>query len=259
MSHFYTPTGEACHFQPTKPGAKNKTRPSTIADAKRLGLYPSVNGIIEVMDKPALTRWKLNKVCECCFCFTPKAGETPEAYQERIMEQAFQSADDAADLGTRIHAGIEAHYTGQPVAADVAEYVRNAVAKVDSLGLQVIESEFRTVSHEHGYAGTSDLACRKAGKSLIVDFKSTKTKPGRPVEAYESHEMQIAAYHRSYYGVSLPLAGINVFISTTEPGRVEVVEHTEQRLELAFGAFLSLCHVYRFLNGYDCRNGPQIK
>ncbi len=65
--HWYTTEGAAAHTQPTKKGAKNPFRATTIRDAKEQGLLPSITGILSVIDNPALNRWKMGKVAEYCY------------------------------------------------------------------------------------------------------------------------------------------------------------------------------------------------
>jgi len=54
--HWYTTEGAAAHTQPTKKGAKNPFRATTIRDAKEQKLLPSITGILSVIDNPALNR-----------------------------------------------------------------------------------------------------------------------------------------------------------------------------------------------------------
>ena len=49
--------------------------------------------------------------------------------------------------------------------------------------------------------------------------------------------------------------GANVYISTTEPNRVEVVEYTAQEMRDAFDMFLAACNIWRYANKYD----PRVK
>jgi hypothetical protein len=65
--------------------------------------------------------------------------------------------------------------------------------------------------------------------------------------------MQLAAYAATYWGeteIGRVLAA-NVFISTTEPGRVEVVKHANP--ERDWQAFKLLAAVWRYVKSYDPR------
>jgi hypothetical protein len=79
------------------------------------------------------------------------------------------------------------------------------------------------------------------------------------VEPYETQVMQIAAYIAAHWGIadgeSIPknAVGYNVFISTTEVGRVEVAEYDYQQLKEAWDAFKNCLALWRYVNGFDPR------
>ena len=85
----------------------------------------------------------------------------------------------------------------------------------------------------------------------ILDYKTRKTKPGEKVEAYDNQAMQLAAYGATYWGEeNLPrLLAANVFISTTEPGRIEVVKHPDVLRD--WQAFKLVASLWRYQKGYD--------
>lgn len=257
--HWYTVEGQAAHTQPTKKGAKNPFRGTTIRDAKEQGLLPSITGILSVIDNPALNRWKMGKVAEFCFNAPPIGDEEMEEYVATAISRALDEVSDAAELGTRIHADIEAHLKGQPAphAGPELDMAMNAIDKVHSLGLEIADSEFTVVSHEYGYAGTTDLAVTKGMLCGILDFKSTKTQPGEPITSKFGHLPQIAAYHVAYWCNGGPIkensVGYNVYISTTEPGRIEVVEYSAAEMREAFELFCAAAQIWRYKNGYDPR------
>jgi hypothetical protein len=105
------------------------------------------------------------------------------------------------------------------------------------------------VNNREGYAGTTDLLLCNG----ILDYKSKRTKEGEKIVPSDSHPMQIAAYIMAHFGTLDGKRGINVYISTTEVGRVEVHEYTEQELKSAWQAFLACCVLYRYVNNYDPR------
>jgi hypothetical protein len=257
--HWYTAEGLAAHTQPTKKGAKNPFRPTNIRDAKEQKLLPSITGILSVIDNPSLNRWKMGKVAEYCFNAPPIGDEQMDEYVANALSKALDEASDAAELGTRIHANIEAHLKGQPVpyGGPELEMALDAIDKVRSLGLDIADSEVTVVSHEYGYAGTTDLAATKGMQCGILDFKSTKTQPGEPVTSKFGHLPQIAAYHVAHWEngerIKDNAMGYNVYISTTEPGRVEVVEYSAAQMREAFEMFCSALQIWRYKNGYDPR------
>ena len=103
--HWYDREGNAV-FEVAK-AKGGGMRPTTIADARKLNLYPSVTTVLSVLAKPSLDDWKLQQVAERAYSNPPQDGEEVSAYSRRIIDGAFEQVSDAADLGTRIHAGIE--------------------------------------------------------------------------------------------------------------------------------------------------------
>jgi hypothetical protein len=257
--HWYTTEGAAAHSQPTKKGAKKAFRPTTIKEAKQKGLLPSITGILSVIDNPSLNRWKLGKVAEYCFNAPPIGDEEMHEYVATALSRALDEVSDAAELGTRIHANIEAHLKGQPAphAGPELEMAMGGITAVEKMGLGIADSEVTVVSQEYGYGGTTDLAVTKGELCGILDFKSTKTTPGEPVTPKFGHLPQIAAYHVAYWCNGGPIkensVGYNVYISTTEPGRIEVVEYSAAEMREAFELFCSAAQIWRYKNGYDPR------
>jgi hypothetical protein len=168
---------------------------------------------------------------------------------------------DAADLGTQIHAAIEAHFKGEPVTEEMQVYVRPTVAALEKAGITLLEHELRLVNTELGYAGTTDaVMVDDAGNKGILDFKSRKTKLGQKCEPWETEPMQIAAYSAARFGNvdDMRLShkylnashGVNVYISTTEPGRVEIVRYKGNELDDAWMAFQCALKLWQYLKGY---------
>ena len=93
--HWYTATGEAAHTQLTAKGAKNPTRPTTIRDAKKLQLLPSITGILGVVANPALDRWRMSKVAEYCWKVPPIGNEPVDDYCRNVLEKALEEVGDA--------------------------------------------------------------------------------------------------------------------------------------------------------------------
>ena len=127
--HWYDRDGNAVFEVPKAKGGG--TRPTTIADARKLNLYPSVTTVLSVLAKPSLDDWKLQQVAERAYSNPPQDGEEPSSYSRRIIDGAFEQVGEAADLGTRIHAAIEAHFKGEPVPDEMQVYVRPVVGALE--------------------------------------------------------------------------------------------------------------------------------
>lgn len=268
--HYYDLAGKPCHTQPTKKGAKNPTRPTRVSDAKEQKLLPSVSTYLRVLSNPGLDRYKQMEVVKACYNCLPGAGETLEEYTSHILEKSTEDASGAADLGSQIHKALETYFKEPllydpktPITltdgskCDCAVFVEPAVKLVAELDSPVLEAEAVLVHPEYGYAGMTDLIVQRG----ILDFKSKRTKPGVKVEPNESHVIQIAAYVAAHNGrgmeVQIPqnAEGFNLYISTTEPGRVELVHWDYYALASAWEVFQNCLAIWRYRNGYD----PRVK
>ena len=219
---------------------------------------PSVSAIIRMAYNPGLERWKHGKIVEACYNCPPGGGETLEDYQQHILQKADEERNDAADLGTRIHAGIENYYKGsdKPLDADIKDYVFAAVDAVDSLHIKPLQHEATVISLKDGYAGTTDMTWTNAdGFVGILDFKSMKTKPEEPIVPKPTHAAQIAAYHMAHWVSISPhnAMGYNIYISTTEPGRVNVTTYRASTLLAEWEWFQACLVLWRHKNKYDPR------
>jgi len=255
--HWYDRLGNSAHQVPAKKGGMKAT---TIRDAKALGLLPSVTTVLSVLAKPQLERWKLEQVAFAAYAklTQPIAFANKEAFAQVVVEEAFEPVSEAADLGTAIHAAIEAWGRDESYDPAMGEYVDAVQRWLTDNGCELIEQELRLVSLEHGFAGTTDAVFRKGDKLGILDFKSRKTKVGVPCEPWDTEPMQIAAYSVAKWGDDLSRMlegriGCNVYISTTEPGRVEGVFYDTARMDSEWDAFQAALTLWRHVKQYDPR------
>ena len=188
MSHWYTKNGQAMHRVPGKTVAERDT---TIADARIMGLLPSVSGITKMWANPGLDRWKQDITIESSLKFAIQSayGEMDEdkLYAE-IRAESNKVAGAAADLGVKIHAAIESalrHQEWENQAVELAdgkfvelkELVDPALKKLEELRINIVETEKVVTSLSHGYAGQMDVSYVNGDVAGVLDFNSTKTKP----------------------------------------------------------------------------------
>ena len=191
-------------------------------------------------------------------------------FQEKCIEEAFRPVEEAADAGTLIHGGAELALQGKDYEEDAPVYlpalkenfplktfVEPIKAFVEENEIRITGNEVRTVNHNEGYAGTIDAPMRSKRGLGILDFKTRKTDPRYPCDPYDGQPMQIAAYHVSHYGcvpeADTHVAGCNLYVSTTEPGRVEAVWYDGATLAREWDAFTHVAALWRHIKKYDPR------
>jgi len=241
--HWYDREGKPAYTVIAKNG---EPRPTTLRDARKLNLVPSVTTILNVAAKPALEAWKLNQMMYACLTLPKVDGETEERFIERIVKDSKEQAKKAAERGTNIHGVIESFYEGVYL-ADFMEYqVGVDKAMQESFGDPEWATE-KSFCNELGFGGKVDLHS-KSGQGIVVDFKTKEFTDPNTVDAYDEHAMQLAAYR---VGLGIPNARCaNVFISVTEPGLVKVVEWSEEKMTRAWKMFQALLTYWQVKNDH---------
>ena len=255
--HWYTATGEPRHTMPKANG--DGERNTTLRDAKKHKLFPSVTGILGLFAKPGLDRWKQDQLLRIAYDNPVQDGESYERFADRCLLEHEKPVEEAADFGTRIHDAIEKYFEGFPVDDDLLEYVQPAFDWKQENQLRFIEREKMMVNLDHGFAGTVDIVGKgPEGQNFIVDWKTRKTKKGVKVTSYDFQIHQIAAYGATYFGEdrmkSEGIYGANCYLSSTEPGRFEVIKYSPDDLRDAWKVFKGVCEIWRSLKNYDPRS-----
>jgi hypothetical protein len=236
-SHWYTKKGESAYQVEGKTGL----RATTLRDARKLDLVPSVTTILGVAAKPALTNWLQTQVLLSALTLPREPNEPESDWLERVMTDSKVQGRQAADRGTAIHGVIESYFDQKP-SQEWPDYVRNAdKALNDTFGNQLWLSE-KSFAHDLGYGGKIDLSAQ----NLVVDFKTKETDLAK-VEPYHEHEMQLAAYCVGLgYKIEECRAAI-VFVNGTT-NEVKLCEIPSDSLKSAWECFTHLLAFYRIKN-----------
>lgn len=249
-SHWYTRAGEAAHQVPRAKG--DGMRATTLADARKFKLYPSATNVLGVLNKPALV-WYVEEQMTRAVLANPQGKDEPfDYYLNRMRDASKEVVTEAANLGTKIHAGIEDFYNTGDYDKELIGYVSPAVNALDAADFTPIGQEVRVVNHEEGYAGTADLiGSTPSHSSVVVDAKSRKSRKGK-FTVYSTDRMQLAAYWVAHFGAIHEGGRIgNLYISTSEPGLAEMVWH--DGIEEHYQAFCNAAALWRYENRYDPR------
>jgi hypothetical protein len=258
-SHWYHPNGTPIHEVERADG--KGTRPTSLRDARKLGLYPSVTNVLNVLAKPGLDAWRIEQGILAALTLPRRDGEPLDAFAHRVVEDMGSQVRDAADLGSAIHSAIETYaQSGQvPTNPDVLRLFEPARAWFDAEVAKVHAVE-AVVSHRAwGYAGRVDLVAtlRSSGRPAVIDFKTQKTRTGKdgsfqPI-FYDTWPLQLEAYQRALETrvpefESADIA--SVVIGSTEPVPVSVKIWPREESTARFRAFLAARQLWVWSKGY---------
>lgn len=243
--HWYTREGEPAY---TTKSAKGDDRPTTLRDARKLDLVPSVTTILGVAAKPGLEIWKQNQILLAALTLPKQEGESEEAWVNRIIEDSKAQGREAADFGTQIHAQIQAHFEGRSYNPDFKGYVEGAVSAISSHFNDWEWVSEKSFAHELGFGGKCDLLVPAGYKfeGFVVDIKTKDFGPDDKVAAFDEHLLQLAAYRVGLRAQRARCA--NVFVSRNHPGLAQVIEWSQEDLDRGWQMFQKLLEFYQLKN-----------
>ena len=240
--HWYDKDGNPAYTIEGKTGIRN----TTLRDARKLGLLPSVTTIIGQLSKAGLNTWLQQQVLLSALTL-PRLPDEPEAdWLARVMKDSKETSRQAADRGTQIHGVIQSFY--ENVLADWPPYVRLVEQTINEyFGNQLWVSE-RSFAHSEGFGGKVDLSSRKDAVSgwdgAIIDFKTTEKEVDK-VDTYFDHHMQLAAYRM---GLDLPHARCAIVYVNAISNTVRLIEIEEEDLQKGWECYWHLLKLYQIKN-----------
>jgi len=240
-NHWYDRQGTPAYSVIGKNGLKRST---TLRDARKLNLVPSVTTVLAVAAKPALEAWKLNQMMLACMTLTRGKDETEKDFIDRIVKDSKEQAKQAAERGTTVHGALESFYEGIYL-ADFMDYQTGVDKAVQAhFGTPEWSTE-KSFCHEAGFGGKVDLHTRD-GDGIVIDFKTKEFIDPSKVDAYDEQLLQLSAYR---LGLGLPKARCaNVFVSVIEQGLCKIVEWSEEDLKRGEQMFLALLKFWQLKN-----------
>ena len=235
--HWYTKDGAPAYTVEGKTGVRN----TTLRDARKLGLLPSVTTINGMLSKAGLDTWKQQQVLLAALTLPRSEGESEQEWLARVMQDSKATGREAAERGTAIHAVIEAYFD-QVYMPEKPLYLDNIdTALKDAFGSQLWLPE-KSFGHPLGFGGKCDLMAKNG---FIVDFKTKDTNLDK-VDVYFEHEMQLAAYRD---GLGVPNARCAIVFVNGTTNQVKLIEIEEQKLQNGWECFQHLLRVYQIKNG----------
>lgn len=248
-THWYDAKGNPAY---EVKGANGNMRPTTLRDARKLNLYPSVTTVIKSAAAPALEMWKANQLMMAALTL-PRLQDEPEStWLDRVKRDSREQGRKAAERGTAIHAAIQGHYEGKPPAEEywshvvgtrdtLTEFFRD-VWPTEDAPAWIVEQSF---SHRFGYGGKVD-AHNSLG--IVIDFKTKEFNSDSKLDTWDEHAMQLAAYR---VGLGMPDARCAiVYVSVTVPGLAKVMELEATDLKQGWNMFQGLLSYWQAKNNY---------
>jgi len=235
--HWYTKDGTPAYTTIGKTGE----RATTLRDARKLGLLPSVTTINGQLSKAGLDTWKQQQVLLAALTLPRAEGEAEQEWLARVMQDSKATGREAAERGTAIHAIIEGYFE-QIYMPQKPAYLDNIdIALKNAFGDQPWLAE-RSFGHPLGFGGKCDLMAKTG---FIVDFKTKDTNLEK-VDVYFEHEMQLAAYRE---GLGVPTARCAIVFVNGTTNEVKLIEIEQDQLQKGWECFEHLLRVYQIKNG----------
>ena len=238
--HWYTKEGTPAYTTIGKTGE----RATTLRDARKEGLLPSVTTIINLMSKPALSSWLQQQVLLAALTLPRESNEPEQEWLKRVMSDSKATGREAAERGTAIHNIIQGYFE-QMYLPEKPPYLDAIDSTLKSaFGDQAWLSE-KSFGHHLGYGGKCDLMAKPMnGQGFVVDFKTKDTDLDK-VDIYFEHELQLAAYRE---GLNLPNARCAILFVNGKTNQVKLVEIEEPQLQKSWECFQHLLRVYQIKN-----------
>ena len=258
-SHWYFPDGTPLHEVPRADGKGQ--RPTSLRDARKLGLFPSVTNVLSILAKPGLDAWKQEQAILAALTLPRTEGETLDDFAKRVLVDMTSEVGRAADLGSAVHAAIEGYAQGRWLPEDkgVARLFEPARQWFDKEVIAVHSVEIATAHLEWGYAGRVDLVAtlRSTGRPTVIDFKTQKTRRDKdgnfkPI-LHDTWPLQLEAYRMALASRDKGLtdaAIASVVIGSTDPVPVLVKVWDDADKDGYFRAFLAARDLWVWQKNY---------
>ena len=241
-THWYSQAGEPVY---TVIGKNGKERNTTLRDARKLNLAPSVTTIMSVAAKPALENWKIDQALMAALTLPRLEGESLDDFMLRAKSDSKEQAIQAAQRGTEIHALIEIGFAeGKDSSPFRAVFdALNALFPVEPW---VAEESFCS----DGFGGKIDLY---SPNGIVVDFKTKDGLCGKDPSrlVYDEHGMQLSAYAMGL-GFKNP-SRISVFVDRADPTLVLTHHWDPESHEKHSKMFLALLEYWQLVKGYSAK------
>jgi hypothetical protein len=247
--HWYKSDGTPAYTYINK---KGEEKPTTLREARKENLKPSVTTIISCASAPQLVNWKIDQAILSSLTLSRNDDETEQEYLARIKADAQEQAKKAAERGTLIHAWVQEFFTHTYQSSDVVNVptylstpdklvfchsAHNALLKETNvkLGQWLCEESFAT----ERYGGKADL--HDLNSEYLIDIKTKTWADVKKLDIWDSHLMQLAAYRN---GLNIPDAKCGILYIHQETAESVLLWADEDKIQQGMGMFNALLDFY---------------
>jgi hypothetical protein len=245
--HWYSENGESAHVVIGKNG---KERNTTVADARKMGLLPSVTSVQSILEKPQLTAWKISTAVESALTLPKEENETLEEYARRVVEDSKAQTKKAAEHGTAVHTEMENILLGRSCSTD--EVLKPYIETFREWASKNVEKTHwcERALVGPGYAGRCDAYVRLKGiGDAVIDLKNRKiNKKYNTPPFYPTDAQQLWAYRNA--SENPKAACVSVVLASNDPEYIEHHQWDEDELYQAGIAFCAMQKVWAWVKGY---------
>lgn len=211
---------------------------------------PGVTTVLSAaIPKPALLPWALNCMGENIREFFANHDGSPIDVEALIKESKDiykKKSSEAADIGSRVHAAINAIIKGEKteITDDIKAGVDGFLSWKESNHLTIELGDTRLGSKLYGYGGSLDMVAFDGDEAIIFDFKTTKKRKDRNHGIYPEAALQLSSYSvafRETYGLNVK-AVYGLWLDKEKGGFKEV---KVSNINACFEGFLAALKLYQ--------------
>jgi len=212
-----------------------------------------VTGILNIIGKPWLMYWAVNKTLEYIEDNWDIRKSYDEIQKDEMLANAKKNhrrfAGDAAQIGTKVHEWIEMYINGQlgkgkespmPKNENILLAVNNFLKWVSENDIEWHDSERKVYSRKYDFAGTIDAIATVNGKATAIDFKTS-------TGIYDEMFLQSAAYAMALKE-ELGSKFEELWIVRVSKTGKEFEAKKSEKIDEHFKTFLCCLGVYRWQN-----------
>jgi len=180
--HFYTQEGEPAYKVKSADGKKMVK--TTIVQARKKNLVPSVTTVMKIFAKDGVSEWLINIYLKC---IQEKqitgCGMELYAFKELLKKYTEHERTKGRDEGTEIHRVVEEYLKGGKI-AEITDNIKHQKIGMDVLAeivkysdkCMVFDCEGSHCNQKLGYGGAIDIRALTTDEFFIFDVKTTSEK-----------------------------------------------------------------------------------